>query len=267
MRLPVRIFIWQNSCNFDATMNHLKPTFFSLSAIFLILLFPQMMTAQGNLRVTGSVRSSTGEPMPFVNVYVLSTMQGTTTNANGHFSVELSGPGEVDLVFQFVGYQKQIKRVSPGATVDVVLNEENVELPQFVVSANGRDPAYAIIEQAQAKRKEYLNQVDAYSAEVYLKGAARLNEIPENRPFLIPEAAMPDSTDLVATVSFGGDIRRGGGNQRFKACSRRMNAIVLDEVRLVVDRFEEEGHERCVVRAAHRRQRSVRPVGYQTIYP
>lgn len=177
-------------------MNHLKPTFFSLATLLLILLFPQMMTAQGNLRVTGSVRSSTGEPMPFVNVYVLSTMQGTTTNANGHFSVELSGPGEVDLVFQFVGYQKQIKRVSPGATVDVVLNEENVELPQFVVSANGRDPAYAIIEQAQAKRKEYLNQVDAYSAEVYLKGATRLNEIPENRPFLIPEAAMPDSTDL-----------------------------------------------------------------------
>lgn len=145
--------------------------------------------------VTGVVLDADGEAMPFVNVYVQGTTRGTTTNSSGNFRLELPSSGATTLVFQFVGYQKEVREVNPGDFVEVVLHDEMVELPQFVVSAKGRDPAYAIIEQAQAKRKEYLNQVDAYSAEVYLKGATRLNEVPEKLPFVSPEE-MPDSNDL-----------------------------------------------------------------------
>lgn len=150
-------------------------------------------------RVAGLVSDKNGEAMPFVNVYLEGTTRGTTTNASGRYALKLSGNAPVKVVFQFVGYQKRIETITPKGsitTLDVVLHEENVQLPQFVVSATGRDPAYAIIEKAQAKRKDYLNQVEAYSAEVYLKGATRLNEIPEKAPLLMPKEAMPDSTDL-----------------------------------------------------------------------
>ncbi len=153
----------------------------------------------GKHRITGRVTNAGGEPMPFVNVYIEGTTRGTTTNPDGRFTLSINSRTTVSLVFQFVGFEKKVVEVNPtGATstVDITLREQNVELPQFVVSAKGKDPAYAIIKQAQDKRKEYLNKVEAYSAEVYMKGATRLDEIPEKRPILIPAEAMPDSTDL-----------------------------------------------------------------------
>lgn len=150
-------------------------------------------------KVTGVVKDAQGEPLPFVNVYAQGTTRGTTTNSEGRYNLALRSTEPFDLVFQFVGFEKKVVRVSPEGRiteVNVTLQPQNVELSQVVISAKGRDPAYAIIKQAQDKRKDYLNQVEAYSAEVYMKGATRLNEIPEKRPFLIPEAAMPDSTDL-----------------------------------------------------------------------
>ncbi len=171
------------------------------SRIFAALLFilTQVAVAQsqpsGTYIATGKVLNSIGEPMPFVNVYVESTKRGTTTNNDGRFSLRLSGSKKENVAFQFVGYQKQVREMASDEYVEVVLHEENVELPQFVVSAKGRDPAYAIIEEAQSRRRMYLNQVDAFSAEVYLKGATRLNEIPEKLPFISAQN-MPDSTDL-----------------------------------------------------------------------
>ncbi|TVR37702.1 MAG: carboxypeptidase-like regulatory domain-containing protein [Cryomorphaceae bacterium] len=172
-------------------------------AMIVLFVAPESLRAeqtQEKFRITGRVLDAKGEPLPFVNVYVQGTTRGTTTNNDGRFVLNLDELAEREIAFQFVGYQKQVVKVSPDgmarAEVVVTLRPENIELPQVVISAKGRDPAYAIIKQAQDKRREYLNQVDAYSAEVYMKGNARLEEIPEKRPFLIPKDAMPDSTDL-----------------------------------------------------------------------
>lgn len=149
--------------------------------------------------IKGQVNDINGEPMPFVNVYLEKTTTGTTTNPEGRFSMRLPELMTVDLVFQFVGFEKQIVRVVPDSSVielNITLVAEDIMLSQFVVSAKAKDPAYAIMKSAIDKRKEYLNKVDAYSAEVYMKGATRLTEIPESRPFFIPKAAMPDSTNI-----------------------------------------------------------------------
>lgn len=170
---------------------------------FLCLMGVNMLCGQegadANYKVTGEVKDAKGEVLPFVNVYAQGTTRGTTTNSEGRYTLALRNNQPFDLVFQFVGFEKKMIRVTPGGRIteiNVTLHPQNVELAQVVVSAKGRDPAYGIIKQAQDKRKDYLNQVETYSAEVYMKGATRLKEIPEKRPFLIPEEAMPDSTDL-----------------------------------------------------------------------
>ena len=149
--------------------------------------------------VHGKVYDANGEILPFVNVYVKGTTQGTTSNYEGEFSVDLQEGNSQTLVFQYVGFNKKevlVDMKTQTSDLKITLETAVELLPQAVVSASGRDPAYAIIESAQKVRKKHLKQVDAYSVDIYIKGVSRLNETPEKLPAFMKNWDMPDSTDL-----------------------------------------------------------------------
>ena len=151
------------------------------------------------ITATGKVYDKNGEILPFVNVYVKGTTQGTTSNYDGEFSLDLQEGTSQILVFQYIGFNKKEIPVNIKTnTTDIKITLETaVELlPQAVVSASGRDPAYGIIENAQKQRKKHLKQVDAYSVDIYIKGIGRLNETPKKLPKFMKNWDMPDSTDL-----------------------------------------------------------------------
>jgi hypothetical protein len=57
--------------------------------------------------VTGTVTDAqTGEALPGVNILIRGTGQGTVTNIDGNYRIEVPGPQAV-LVFSFVGYAQQ----------------------------------------------------------------------------------------------------------------------------------------------------------------
>ena len=66
-----------------------------------------------------------------------------------------------------------------------MLESEDILLSEVEITADGKDPAYRIMNNAIKKRKYYLNLVNSYSVDVYMKGLFRMNEIPENIPALI----------------------------------------------------------------------------------
>ncbi|MEM8907105.1 MAG: DUF5686 and carboxypeptidase regulatory-like domain-containing protein, partial [Bacteroidota bacterium] len=132
-------------------------------------------------QVYGEVRGANGEALAFASIYVQGTSQGTTTNDEGHYLFHLP-PGQHQLVFQYVGYQQKIVRVSmedQPVPLDVVLVSEAVDLQEVVVKADAEDPAYGIIRKAIAKRAEYLRKVPAYSCDVYIKGNQKVLDAPE----------------------------------------------------------------------------------------
>ncbi|HYX05620.1 MAG TPA: carboxypeptidase-like regulatory domain-containing protein, partial [Bacteroidales bacterium] len=54
--------------------------------------------------VTGTVTdATTGDPLPGVNIIIQGTTTGVTTDINGNYSIDVSGP-EAVLVFSYVGY-------------------------------------------------------------------------------------------------------------------------------------------------------------------
>src|SRR5688572_3016919 len=57
-------------------------------------------------RVTGQVTDENGAGFPGVNVVVKGTTVGTTTDADGKYSLEV-GDANITLVFSFVGYAVQ----------------------------------------------------------------------------------------------------------------------------------------------------------------
>ena len=102
--------------------------------LLLLLLAPLAVEAQTR-QVTGTVtEESTDVPIPGVTVRVEGTASGTATNAEGEYSIRVSGPDAV-LVFTSIGYLTQEIAVGSGSTLDVRMATDVGQLDDVVVTA------------------------------------------------------------------------------------------------------------------------------------
>lgn len=133
-----------------------------------------------SFKLQGTITNEDGQPLPYATIYIKETGTGAVTNNTGHYEVNLK-PGEYHLVFQFMGYQsveKKVEIVDKGLSLNTTLNAQVMVLRDVVISGKDEDPAYAIIRKAVAKAKYHKNQVDSFSANVYIKGKGRLIKAP-----------------------------------------------------------------------------------------
>ncbi|WP_461050771.1 SusC/RagA family TonB-linked outer membrane protein [Spirosoma arcticum] len=92
-------------------------------------------------RVTGRVISGKDQqPIPGVNILIKNTQAGTTTDANGNFSLTLSpdrNNGSATLVFSAIGFAGQEVAIGNQSQVNVTLQEGDQNLNEVVVTALG----------------------------------------------------------------------------------------------------------------------------------
>lgn len=157
----------------------LRPNMNRSTVSILLLLFSCQSLFAG--KVSGVVTDSSGRPLPFASVFVQGMNKGTSTNAEGRYSLTLTA-GTYTLNCQYVGYARQEKSITiaqqSDLTVDFRLHVQELTLGE-VVLGKGEDPAYEIIRQSILKRKYYLAQLDRYRCEVYTKGQMRLRGFPK----------------------------------------------------------------------------------------
>ena len=109
--------------------------------LFLLFGLPVIMLAQ-NAAVTGKVVDAvSNEPLPFVNVLVSGTSNGTVTDETGHFEFRNLTPGFVRIEASFVGYKKAISSEvevnnSSTAFVEILLQKAVSELDEVTVTAS-----------------------------------------------------------------------------------------------------------------------------------
>lgn len=152
-----------------------------MNRILLILIFS---FAISNLwsQLSGTINDENGEALPYANIFLKNSSQGTTSNINGQYELKLP-EGEHTIVYQYIGYET--------AEVDVVIIQDqpvikNIQLgsasytmPEITINANSEDPAYAIIRKAQEKRKYYKEQNSVYSCDAYVRGFNKIFSAPE----------------------------------------------------------------------------------------
>ncbi|HMQ01248.1 MAG TPA: carboxypeptidase-like regulatory domain-containing protein, partial [Cyclobacteriaceae bacterium] len=85
--------------------------------------------------VTGKVSDESGLGLPGVSVQIKNTNQGTTTNADGNYTLNV--PADATLVFSFVGYKTAEINVSGRNAIDLVLIEDLTTLSEVVVIGYG----------------------------------------------------------------------------------------------------------------------------------
>ncbi|ATL48422.1 hypothetical protein COR50_15330 [Chitinophaga caeni] len=148
-----------------------------ISVITLFLLIGNVSQAS---TIHGKITDEQNNPLAFATVYLKGTTNGTTTNMSGEYVLDVS-PGSYTIVCQYMGYQKQEKAitvVNNDLELNIVLKPLSMQIKEVVIKSGGEDPAYEIIRQAIKKREFYLNQVNAYTCESYIKNQLKLKGVP-----------------------------------------------------------------------------------------
>lgn len=148
---------------------------------FLISLFTVCAAFGQQYSISGKITDAEGKPVPFTSIYLKNTTRGTSANDLGLYGFRVSS-GTYDVVYRFVGYKEKVEHLTVGNSNlqhDVVLEKEIYQLKEVSVNGSGEDPAYAIVRKAIGKRKQYLNELEAYSCDVYIKGVQKLLSAPK----------------------------------------------------------------------------------------
>ncbi|HEA21698.1 hypothetical protein LCGC14_0813200 [marine sediment metagenome] len=118
--------------------------------LFLLLTLGSSTLFAQSKTVTGTVTSADdGSPLPGVSVLVEGTTNGTQTDFDGNYSIEVD-EGEI-LVFSYIGTKSQNITVGTINTIDAVMSEDASQLDEVVVTALGinkseRKLGYAVTE-------------------------------------------------------------------------------------------------------------------------
>ncbi|MCL6295732.1 SusC/RagA family TonB-linked outer membrane protein [Jejuia spongiicola] len=104
--------------------------------LIVLLIFNITLFAQNGTLIKGAVVSATDNiPIPGVNVVVLNTSRGTTTDFDGNYQIQVN-KGEV-LQFSYVGFISQTIIVDTQTAINISLAEDLAKLDEVVVIGYG----------------------------------------------------------------------------------------------------------------------------------
>jgi hypothetical protein len=150
---------------------------FRLSLLWT-LLAPLVSLSQS---VKGVVKDDNGQPIPYASVLAKGQSRGTSCNEEGYFDLQLLA-GDYVLMVRSIGYQiKEVPVSVPQqlALLEIQLTPNSYSIREIVVKPGQEDPAYEIIRQAQKRRRQHLEEIEAYTSQVYVKGLQRLTQKPK----------------------------------------------------------------------------------------
>ena len=146
----------------------------------LLLVFTSMLMS-GQTSFTGIVTDANdNSPIPGVNIKVLGSNTGTSTDFDGKFKLNVSVEVPFSIEITSVGYQSQTLEVtSDGQTLEIALVENATSLDEVVVSAS-RTPE-SIRESAVTIEKVGIRDIKNSTAPTFYDGLENLKGIDLNR--------------------------------------------------------------------------------------
>jgi TonB-dependent starch-binding outer membrane protein SusC len=141
----------------------------AVAFLLLNLLFAQNLSAQ-QLAVSGKVVTLTGEPVKSASVTVRGTKNGTTTDADGNFSITVAKGAT--LVFSGVGAVSKSVTVGTETNIRVILDAANKSLDEVVVVGYGTQRKKDVTGAVQSISEKTLKEVPGPNLIAQLKGRA-----------------------------------------------------------------------------------------------
>ena len=145
----------------------------------VVLLFLMSITAIA--QVSGKVTGPKGEPVPYASVIVAGTYNGTSSNAEGEYTLNVKTKGMYTIIVQSLGYktfEATTDVIKLPYTLNVTMEEESYKLDEVVVS-NKDNPANAVIRKTIDSRKANSAKTAKFTADFYSKGLFRIKDVPK----------------------------------------------------------------------------------------
>ncbi|WP_124980680.1 DUF5686 and carboxypeptidase regulatory-like domain-containing protein [Nonlabens xiamenensis] len=152
-----------------------------ISTSFVLFIISLLVSAFAKAQLTGTLTDTNNEPIAFASIYIKGTYQGTTTNTDGSYALQLNGKGQYEIVYQSLGYEPQtisVDFIEQGQVLDVQLKEEVASLEEIVLQSD-ENPAERVIREAIAHREENRRKFSSYTANFYSRGIWRMEDVPE----------------------------------------------------------------------------------------
>ena len=126
---------------------------------------------QQKTTLTGTVLDETGEPIIGANILVKGTTNGTTTDLDGHFSLDVDRI-PATLIISYIGYGKQEIKATAGKTLKVVMAPDNNVMEEVVVTGYGTFKKSAYAGSASTVKTGELKDLPVVSFSSLLEGNA-----------------------------------------------------------------------------------------------
>ncbi|WP_282048796.1 SusC/RagA family TonB-linked outer membrane protein [Maribacter aquivivus] len=102
--------------------------------LVLTLFIINMVNAQET--ITGIVKDTDGNTIPYVNILLSGTVTGSTTNENGFYTINVPNlSGEIE--FSVLGFESQVVSINNRRTINITLNDSSEVLDEVVLTALG----------------------------------------------------------------------------------------------------------------------------------
>ncbi|NPA35794.1 MAG: TonB-dependent receptor [Chlorobi bacterium] len=101
------------------------------------IIFLSMLTSLtfAQILIKGKVTDVSGDPIPGVNIYIKGTTNGTISDINGKYQLNVNKNDVI--VFKFIGYKTVEEVVGDKTTINVTLKEDTKQLAETVVVGYG----------------------------------------------------------------------------------------------------------------------------------
>ena len=126
---------------------------------------------QQKTTLTGTVLDETGEPIIGANILVKGTTNGTTTDLDGHFSLDVDRI-PATLIISYIGYAKQEIKATAGKILKVVMAPDNNIMEEVVVTGYGTFKKSAYAGSASTVKADKMKDIPAVSFKDLLQGNA-----------------------------------------------------------------------------------------------
>lgn len=130
----------------------------------------RMVVQQQARQLTGVITDQTGEPVIGANVSVKGTTNGTITNYDGEFSLQV--PVGATLQISYIGYLSQEIRIENQTQLNIVLQEDTQTLDEVVVVGYGVQKKSDVTGSVTSVAKERLSKLPVTNVLQAVQGAA-----------------------------------------------------------------------------------------------
>src|SRR5690606_28166481 len=113
------------------------------------------------IEVKGVVTDETGEPLPGVSILEKGTTNGTVTDLDGNFTLQVASSESI-LVFSFIGMQNLERTVGSGGLLNIQMVSDIESLEEFVVIGYGTQ-----------RKREVTSSVANVTSEDFVQGGMR----------------------------------------------------------------------------------------------